>query len=381
MPGPLHGLRVIEMVGLGPAPFAAMLLADQGAEVVRIDRLGATGALGIAPRFDLSARGRRSLALDLRHPRAAEAVLAMVAGADALIEGYRPGVMERLGLGPEPCLARNPRLVYGRMTGWGQTGPLAARAGHDLNYIALSGALHAMGSADRPPPVPLNLVGDYGGGAMLLAFGLMCALFEARGSGRGQVVDAAMSDGAVLLSTLFHGLRAAGPWRDERGANLLDGGAPFYANYSCADGRYLSVGAIEPAFYAELLQGLGLDAAEFQPQMDRARWPAWRERFAARIAERTRDDWCAVFEGRDACVAPVLDWHEAATHPLHVARGNHVEIDGVMQAAPAPRFGRTPADRPGPPAAPGAHSEAVLRDWGVDAALVDALKRDGAVAA
>lgn len=381
MPGPLHGLRVIEMVGLGPAPFAAMLLADQGAEVVRIDRPGATGALGIEPRFDLAARGRRSLALDLRHPRAAEAVLAMVERADALIEGYRPGVMERLGLGPGPCLARNARLVYGRMTGWGQTGPLAARAGHDLNYIALSGALHAMGPADRPPPVPLNLVGDYGSGGMLLAYGLMCALFEARGSGRGQVVDAAMSDGAVLLATMFHGLRAEGMWRDARAANLLDGGAPFYANYACADGRYLAVGAIEPAFYAELLDGLGLPAAEFAPQMDRDRWPGWRERFAARIAERTRDDWCAVFEGRDACVAPVLDWREAADHPLHVARASHVEIDGIVQAAPAPRFSRTPADRPGAPARPGEHGEAVLRDWGVEPALVADLKRDGAIAA
>jgi len=290
MAGPLSGLRVIEMVGLGPAPFAAMMLADQGAEVVRIDRPGATGALGLPPRFDLSARGRRSLAIDLRRPGAVDAVLTMVERADALIEGYRPGVMERLGLGPQPCRARNPKLVYGRMTGWGQTGPLAASAGHDLNYIALSGALHAMGAEDRPPPVPLNLVGDYGGGAMLLAFGLMCALHEAQRSGQGQVVDAAMADGAVLLSTLFHGLRAAGSWRGDREANLLDGGAPFYGTYRCADGGFLAVGAIEPAFYADLLRGLGLDEATFQPQMDRTRWPAWRHRFAEVIASRSRDD-------------------------------------------------------------------------------------------
>ncbi len=379
MTGPLAGLKVIEMVGLGPAPFCAMLLADMGAEVIRIDRPGAGGALGLEPRFDMAARGRRSLALDLRKPGGVEAVLRLVERADALVEGYRPGVMERLGLGPETCLQRKPQLVYGRMTGWGQHGPLAARAGHDINYIALSGGLAAIGRDGEPPPPPLNYVGDYGGGAMLLAFGLMCALHEARTSGRGQVVDAAMTDGSALLSAMFYGMRAAGAWSTQREANLIDGGAPFYACYACADGRHVAVGALEPQFYAELLQRLDLPESDYLPQMDRARWPARRAGLAARFATRTRDAWCEVFTGSDACFAPVLDWDEAPQHPHHLAREAFVDIDGVKQPAPAPRFSRTPPATPGAPAVPGADSEAVLRDWGFDEAAIVQLRRDGAL--
>jgi alpha-methylacyl-CoA racemase len=377
MPGPLSGLRLVEFVGLGPAPFAAMLLADLGAEVIRIDRPGAGGALGIEPRHDLPARGRRSLALDLRSADGREAALQLVARADALIEGYRPGVMERLGLGPDAALARNPRLVYGRMTGWGQTGPLAHTAGHDIDYLALSGALQAIGSADSPPVPPLNYVADYGGGAMFLAVGLLAALHEARGSGLGQVVDAAMTEGASLLSTMFHGLRAAGQWSDARSANLLDGGAPFYDCYGCADGRFIAVGALEPQFQAELLQRLALDG-EFTAPVAPPDWPRLRERLTRVFASRTRDDWAAAFDGSDACVAPVLGFAEAPSHPQHVARAAFVEVDGLLQPAPAPRFSRTPAATPGAPARPGEHGRAILHDWGVDAALVARLQPEAA---
>ena len=379
MPGPLAGLKAIEMVGLGPAPFCAMLLADQGAEVIRIDRPGAGGALGLPPTYDVPARGRRSLAIDLRKPGAVDAVLDLVAQADILLEGFRPGVMERLGLGPEACLARRPALVYGRMTGWGQTGPLAHAAGHDINYIALSGALQAIGREGQAPVPPLNYVGDYGGGAMLLAFGVLAALFEAKRSGRGQVVDAAMTDGAALLSAMFYGLRAAGVWRNERGGNMLDSGAHFYDTYRCADGKYVAVGAIEPQFHAVLLQRLGLDATDFKRPLDPQRWPALKTRLAQVFATRTRDDWCAVLEGSDACFAPVLDWDEAPRHPHNVARGAFVEIGGVIQPAPAPRFSRCRADTPTAPATPGAHTEAVLRDWGVDPSRVAALRAVGAI--
>jgi alpha-methylacyl-CoA racemase len=378
MPGPLAGLKVIEMVGLGPAPFCAMLLADQGAEVVRIDRPGADGALGLPPKYDVSARGRRSLAIDLRKPGAVDAVLRMVEGADVLIEGFRPGVMERLGLGPDVCLARRPRLVYGRMTGWGQHGPLAHAAGHDIDYIALSGALQAIGRAGDAPVPPLNYVGDYGGGAMLLAFGVLAALFEAQRSGRGQVVDAAMTDGAALLSAMFYGLKASGVWRNERGVNLLDSGAHFYDTYRCADGKYVAVGAIEPQFHAELLARLGLDAADFR-QLDATRWPQQKARLAEVFATRTRDEWCAVLEGSDACFAPVLDWDEAPKHPHNVARGTFVNLDGVVQPAPAPRFSRTPADVPTPPVAAGHDSEAVLRGWGVSEGEIGQLRANGAL--
>ncbi|MEN3278714.1 MAG: alpha-methylacyl-CoA racemase, partial [Massilia sp.] len=325
MPGPLTGLKIIELVGLGPCPFAAMMLADMGAEVIRIDRKTKPGADNPYPmlgtKYDVMARGRRSLALDLKHPDARELVLKLVEQADILIEGFRPGVMERLGLGPDDCMSRNPKLVFGRITGWGQTGPLAHAAGHDLNYIALSGMLHAMGRADSPPSPPLNLVGDFGGGAMMLAFGVVCAALEAKNSGKGQVVDAAMTDGAALLGAMMYGLRARGSWRDAREANMLDGGAPFYDTYACADGRFVSIGAIEPQFYAKLLALAGATDPAFEARNDAVRWPSLKQKFAALFATRSRDEWCALLEGTDACFAPVLDMEEAPRHPHNVARG------------------------------------------------------------
>ncbi len=376
MAGPLHGLRIVEMVGLGPAPFCAMVLADLGAEVIRIDRprtpgTGATAhVLPADPRFDLMARGRPTLALDLKRPAAVDDLLAIVDRADAVIEGFRPGTMERLGLGPDACLARNPRLVYGRMTGWGQDGPLAQAAGHDLNYIAVTGALHAIGPREAKPVVPLNYIGDFGGGAMLLAVGVLAALLEAKGSGRGQVVDAAMTDGAALLSTMMYGFAANGWWNTERGTNLLDGGAPFYDTYRCADGKFVAIAAIEPQFYATLRERCGLDDAAFDGQMDPSRWPEQKAKLAALFATRPRDAWCAMLEGSDACFAPVLDWNEAPVHPHNVARGTFVTVDGVRQPAPAPRFSRTPAaalrpcaERPAP--------SAVLERWGVDRETIE----------
>ncbi len=378
MAGPLAGMRVVEMVGIGPCPFAAMMLADMGAEVIRIDRKG--GADDAFPmlgtRFDVLARGRRSLALDLKKPAALETMLRLVERADVLLEGFRPGVMERLGLGPQPCLARNPRLVYGRVTGWGQDGPLAQAAGHDINYLALSGMLHAMGRADAPPAPPLNLVGDFGGGAMLLAFGVVCAAFEARTSGKGQVVDAAMTDGSALLGAMMYGLRAHGSWSDAREANMLDGGAPFYDTYACADGGFVAVGALEPRFYARLLALAGADAADFPPQWDRARWPELRRRLAALFATRGRDEWCALLEGSDACFAPVLDMREAPGHAHNRAREAFVEIDGVVQPAPAPRFSRTSPEVAAGPAAPGEHGAAILADWGFSPGAIEALRSD-----
>jgi len=380
MAGPLQGLRVIEMAGLGPAPFCGMLLADMGAEVVRIDRLGGRAAVGGSePRFDVTGRGRRSLALDLKKPGATDTVLAMVERADALIEGFRPGVMEQLGLGPEPCLARQPGLVYGRMTGWGQDGPLAGAAGHDINYVALTGALHAIGRSGEPPVVPLNYIGDFGGGGMLLAFGVLAALLESRQSGRGQVVDTAMTDGASLLSAMMYGFHGAGTWSNRRGENLLDGGAHFYDVYTCADGRHIAVGAIEPQFYAELLERCGIDDPAFEPQMDPRHWPVLKQRLADVFRTRTREEWCRVLEGTDACFAPVLHWDEAPQHPHNQARETFVEVDGVVQPAPAPRFSRTPADTPRPPRAAGADTADVLRDWGVSAGQVEQLRGDGAI--
>ncbi|WP_456599079.1 CaiB/BaiF CoA transferase family protein [Blastococcus sp. SYSU DS0616] len=357
--GPLAGLRVVELAGIGPAPHAAMVLADLGADVVRVERPGPPGG-GV----DWGLRGRSSLAADLKSDEGRATVLALAEAADVLIEGLRPGVVERLGVGPDECLARNPRLVYGRMTGWGQDGPLARTAGHDINYIGLTGALHAMGRAGQPPAPPLNLVGDYGGGSMLLLVGLLAALFERSGSGRGQVVDAAMVDGTVLLNQLVLSMRGLGGWRDERQANLLDGGAPFYDTYACADGRFVAVGALEPQFYAALLAGLGLDAAALGDQDDRSGWPRMREVFTGTFASRTRDEWAELFAGTDACVTPVLSYEEAAVHPHLVARGTYAELGGVQQASPAPRFSRTAPPPPVAPPAPGGTTAVeVLRRW------------------
>jgi alpha-methylacyl-CoA racemase len=360
MPGPLHGLKVVEMGGLGPAPFCAMLLADMGAQVVRIERPGNSAKID---RSEVTARGRPILELDLRAPAGRETVLRMLDTADVLIEGFRPGVMERLGLGPDVCLGRRPQLVYGRMTGWGQTGPLAHAAGHDINYIAITGALHAIGPRDRPPAVPLNLVGDFGGGAMLLAFGVLAALLEARASGKGQVVDAAMTDGTALLSSMMYGFRAAGTWSDAREANMLDGAAHYYGNYECLDGKFIALGAIEPQFYALLMQRCGVDDRELlEQQQFRERWPEFRQRMAALFKTRTRDAWCELLEGTDACFAPVLDWSEAPGHPHNAARATFTEIDGVVQPAAAPRFSRTPGlAQPVRQWDP----ERILRDWGL----------------
>lgn len=362
MPGPLAGFKVVEFAGIGPGPFCAMLLADLGAEVLCIARPGGQGAAG-----PVLGRSRQTVEIDLRQPEGAQQALALVAKADALIEGFRPGVMERLGLGPDVCLAANPRLVYGRMTGWGQHGPLAHAAGHDINYIAITGALQAIGRRGEAPVPPLNYVGDFGGGAMLLAVGLLSALLEAGRSGQGQVVDAAMTDGAALLSAMMFGFKAQGQWRNERGTNLLDGGAFFYDTYACADGRYLALGPIEPQFYAELRQRVGLaDDPDFDRQMDPRAWPALREKLAAVLRTRTRDEWCAVLEGTDACVAPVLDWDEAPRHPHNVARQTFVSVDGVVQPAPAPRFSRSTPDAPqaGRPVDAAALAE-LRRRWGV----------------
>jgi len=374
--GPLQGLRIVELAGIGPGPFCAMMLADMGAEVVRVDRKSAAGS-GSAN--DVMNRGRRSIALDLKKPEGIGACLKLIDQADALLEGFRPGVMERLGLGPEVCLERNPRLVYGRMTGWGQHGPLAHAAGHDINYISLSGALHAIGLPDKPVP-PLNLVGDFGGGAMMLAFGLACGLVEAQRSGRGQVVDAAMTDGSAMLMAIFYGMKASGFWSNQRGRNMLDGGAHFYDTYRCKDGRWISIGSIEPKFYALLREKCGLaDDPAFDAQMDPRKWPELKERLAQVIATRTRDEWCELMEGSDVCFAPVLDLDEAPRHPHNRAREAFVEVQGVTQPAPAPRFSRTrPELRGGPPKA-GQHTREILRDWGFDETAVARLQRAGAI--
>ena len=377
--GPLQHLRVVEFAAIGPVPMAGMLLADLGADVVRIDRPEPSG-LGLAmdPRHDVNARGRRSVALDLKSSAGVAAALRLVARADVLLEGLRPGVMERLGLGPEACHAVHPGLVYGRMTGFGQTGPLAQAAGHDLNYIALSGALHAIGPAGGRPVPPLNLVGDYGGGALYLAFGVMAALWERQRSGRGQVVDAAMVDGAASLASIFYGLQAAGDWARQRGANLLDGGAPFYDTYETADGRHVSLAALEPKFFATLAAALGLEPRFVQGQHDRRLWPEMRAAIAAVMRQRTRDDWCARLEGTDACFAPVLAFDEAPGHAHAQARGAFVQVGGVTQPAPAPRFDRTPAATPRRAPQAGEHTAEVLREAGFDAAEIAALLASGA---
>jgi alpha-methylacyl-CoA racemase len=382
MPGPLHGLRIIEVAGIGPGPFCAMMLADMGADVVRVDRAQSVrDVMPDAPSRDVSSRGRRSLGLDLKHPEGAEALLALVERADGIIEGFRPGVMERLGVGPDVCLARNPKLVFGRMTGWGQDGPYAPWSGHDINYIALSGTLAHIGRHGEAPVPPLNLVGDFGGGGMLLAFGMVCGLLEARTSGQGQVVDAAMVDGAAILMTMFHAMKANGMFdENHRGANLLDTGAHFYDVYRCADGKYISLGSIEPQFYAELLRITGLsDDPEFAHQMDRNLWPILKGRLERVFHTKTRDEWCALMEHTDVCFAPVLTMSESAAHPHNVARKTFIEIDGIVQPAPAPRFSRTEPSVQRPPAHPGQHSREVLVDWGVDPAVVDGFLAAGAV--
>ncbi|MBV9011995.1 MAG: CoA transferase [Pseudonocardiales bacterium] len=373
MPGPLIGLRVLELAGIGPGPHAAMLLADLGADVVRLERPpesvppeSSIGGLQLASGTqNQMLRGRRSVIVDLKDPAGRETMLALVERADVLIEGLRPGVTERLGVGPADCHARNPALVYARMTGWGQEGPLAERAGHDINYIALSGVLHAIGTAGGKPVLPLNLVGDFGGGSMFLVTGVLAALWERKRSGTGQVVDVAMVDGVSVLAQMFWSLRASGLWSQARGSNLLDSGAPFYDTYACSDGGYIAVGALEPRFYATLLQGLGLAGAELPKQLDPEGWPVLRQRFTEVFASRSRDEWVAVFEGTDACVTPVLSFAEVPRHPHIAARDTIITLGGVAQAAPAPRFSRTRPDRPAPPPQPGADTAGVLADWDI----------------
>lgn len=381
--GPLAGIRIIEIAGIGPGPFAAMMLADMGADVIRVERTQAVrGPAPDAAHWDVMLRGRRNVAIDLKNERGVETLLRMVEGADALIEGFRPGVMERLGVGPKECLARNPRLVFGRMTGWGQDGPLANAAGHDINYIALSGALAHFARDGEAPVPPLNMVGDFGGGGLMLAFGVVCALLEARTSGSGQVVDAAMVDGSAALMTMFWAFKNAGLFDESRpGTNLLDTGAHFYDVYRCRDDKYLAVGAIEPQFYSLFLQLVGLDDdPAMNAQMDRAQWPALKEKVASRIKSKSRDEWTKIFEGTDACVAPVLSMSEAAAHPHNVERGTFVEVDDVVQPAPAPRFSRTASARPTVPHHPGQDSREVLSGMGFDESEIDDLIRLGAVA-
>jgi alpha-methylacyl-CoA racemase len=377
-------VRVVELAGIGPGPFAAMMLADMGAEVVRVDRAADAREHPRGPHPDVLLRGRRSVAVDLKHPEGRQVVLDLAARSDVLLEGFRPGVTERLGLGPADCAAVNPRLVYGRMTGWGQDGPLAGTAGHDIGYIALTGALNGSRRAGERPVPPMNLLGDFGGGGMFLAFGVACALLEAARSGAGQVVDAAIVDGTAALTNFVHGLRNAGLWSAPPGGNLLDTGAPYYDVYACADGREVAVGPLEPRFYAELLRLSGMEwtaGDEVSPERrtDPAGWPAAKRRWAALFATRTRDEWAAVFDGSDACVAPVLDWDEAAGHPHLAARGTYVEEHGATQAAPAPRFGGAPAALGLPPPHPGEHTDAVLADLGRSPAAVVALRAAGAV--
>jgi len=376
--GPLSGVRVIEIASLAPAPFGCMILADLGADVLRVDRAERCGPQAPRPNDPLS-RGRRSIGLNLKDPAAIDLLLQLADDADVLVEGFRPGVAERLGFGPEVCAQRNPGLVFARMTGWGQAGPLAPVAGHDIDYIAISGALSMIGRAGESPVPPVNLLGDFGGGGMLLALGILAALVERATSGLGQVVDAAMVDGSALLTSFVYGMRASGTWQDKRGSNLLDGGAPFYDTYATADGQYVAVGALEPQFYAALLRGLGLTSAGLPEQHDRNGWPVLRQRFAAAFASRTRAEWEQVFAGTDACVAPVLNMAEAPAHPHAAARGAFTEIGGVTQPAPAPRFGRTDAAEPAPPPRPGQDTDAVLAGLGLTAADVADLRARGAV--
>ena len=374
--GPLAGIKVVEMAGIGPGPFCAMMLSDMGAEVIRVDRLSHKGS---GHRANVLNRGRRSIAVDLKNPDGVAAVQQLIDGADVVIEGFRPGVMERLGLGPETCLARNPRLIFGRMTGWGQSGPLAPAAGHDINYISIGGALGAMGYSDRPPAPPLNLVGDFGGGAMYLLAGVLAALVERGTSGQGQVIDAAMTDGTASLLSPFYGMMAMGMWTKERMDNRLDGGAHYYGSYACSDGKFISIGSIEPQFYALLLELCEIDDPEFAKQNDKQHWASLRGKLEALFVTQTRDHWCALLEGTDVCFAPVLDLQEAPQHPHNLARQSFVEIDGVTQPAPAPRFSRTPTTVQAPAAMAGEHSEEILNDWGFAPDEILALQQSGAI--
>jgi alpha-methylacyl-CoA racemase len=378
--GVLSGYRVIELAGIGPGPMCAMLLSDMGADVLRIDRVADAG-LGIAmdQKYSLLNRGRRSVAFDLKKPEAIEAVLKLVEKADALIEGFRPGVTERLGLGPDDCLKRNPRIIYGRMTGWGQEGPLAHAAGHDINYIALSGALHSIGRKGEAPVPPLNLVGDFGGGALYLALGVVAGLLEAQKSGKGQVVDAAMVDGAASLMTAIYGMHGSGFWNNDRGDNILDTGAHYYDVYETKDGKHVAIGSIEAKFYAELLEKSGLKGEKLPHQQDRSQWPAMKERLKTIFRAKTRDEWCKIMEGSDICFAPVLSMAEAPNHPHMKHRGTFVEEGGVTQPGPAPRFSRTPSKIQRPPAKPGEHTEEALRDWGFGKADLETLRKSGAI--
>ncbi len=378
--GPLSGYRIIELAGIGPGPMCAMLLSDMGADVLRIDRTADAG-LGIATetKYALLNRGRRSVALDLKKPEAIEAMLKLVEKADGLIEGFRPGVTERLGLGPDVCIKRNPRLVYGRMTGWGQDGPMAKAAGHDINYIALSGALHSIGRRGEAPVPPLNLVGDFGGGALYLALGMVAGLLETQKSGKGQVVDAAMVDGAASLMTAIYGIHGSGRWTDNRGDNILDSGAHYYDVYETKDGKYVSIGSIETKFYDELLELSGLKREELARQNDREAWPAMKQKVAAIFMTKSRDEWCKIMEGSDVCFAPVLSMSEAPKHPHNRHRGTFIEDDGVVQPGPAPRFSRTPGKIQRPPARPGEHTDEALRDWGFSATDLEGLRKAAAI--
>ncbi|MEZ5482630.1 MAG: CaiB/BaiF CoA-transferase family protein [Porticoccaceae bacterium] len=378
--GPLKGLKVVEMAGIGPAPFCAMLLADMGAEVVRIDRLVASDiGIPVPPKYDLLNRNKRSLAIDIKSVEGRETVLDLISKADVLIEGFRPGVMERLGLGPDECLKRNASLVYGRMTGWGQDGPLSQVAGHDINYIAITGALNAIGRQGQPPTVPLNLVGDFGGGSLYLAMGILAAIYEVKNSGSGQVVDAAISDGTANLMSLVYSYYQTGFWSLDRGENVVDSGSPFYDVYETSDGRYVSVGAVEKKFYADLLDRLGLDQNELPRQNDKAGWPALRDRFGSVFLSKTQAEWCEIFDGSDACFAPVLDINEAVHHPHNQYRKTHVDIDGVINPAPAPRFRHTPSEITKTPSAIGEDSSEVLAAWGYSETAIDDLKAKGVI--
>lgn len=373
--GPLSGIKIIELAGIGPGPFCGMMLADMGAEVIRVDRASKGGRRGV----DVLTRGRKSIAVDLKSPEGKEVILKLCESADGIFEGFRPGVTERLGLGPEECMARNPKLVYGRMTGWGQDGPMAHAAGHDINYIALSGALHSIGGKDGKPVPPLNLVGDFGGGGMFLAFGMVCALLEAQKSGMGQVVDTSMVEGASVLMSMFFTMRAAGLWKEERASNMLDGGAHFYDTYETKDGGYISLGSIEPQFYALLLEKAGLKVEDFTPQMDQSRWPEYKARLTDAIRLKTRDEWTEIMQGTDVCFAPVLALSEVADHPHNKARQSFVEMDGVIQPAPAPRFSRTAPELTVSSRMAGEDSREVLAAAGYSPAEIDALVSVGAV--